>query len=155
MKALARVVVTRKHKSYTGVNSAIPGARGKMINLLLVIFLFGDVPCDLSNVKYVPWLLKVGKHCSSILVGIIAWLMCTRHLSVRCNSTPWKSRARYTWWFLTTHVCAAAQWLGNTVLELVVTVSRNSLSGHFVAEESHALSLTANNSFPVCFIQTN
>lgn len=44
------------------VNSAIPGAQGKMINIVLVTFLFGGVLGDFSNVQYVPWLQKAGKH---------------------------------------------------------------------------------------------
>lgn len=44
------------------VNSAIPGAQGKMINIVLVTFLFGGVLGDFSNVQYVLWLQKAGKH---------------------------------------------------------------------------------------------
>lgn len=44
------------------VNSTLPGAQGKRINMLFVTFLSGGVPCDFSNMKYVPWLHKIGCH---------------------------------------------------------------------------------------------
>lgn len=43
---------------------------GKIMNMLSVASLFGGVPCDFCNVKYVPWLQKVGKHWSDHSVSI-------------------------------------------------------------------------------------
>lgn len=36
----------------------MPGAQGKIIHMLCVTFLFGDVSCDFSSVKYVLWLQR-------------------------------------------------------------------------------------------------
>lgn len=33
------------------------------MNIFYVTYLFDDVPRDDSDVKYVPWLIKVGKDC--------------------------------------------------------------------------------------------
>lgn len=44
----------------------MPGACQKINVLFVTCFLFGGVPCGFSNVTYVPWPQKVGKHLDKL-----------------------------------------------------------------------------------------
>lgn len=73
MKVLARVVVKESKKAYWGQTESIPLYLVPLKNdqyASCEIFV-GGVPCDFSNVKYVPWLQKVGKHSSNVGLSVL------------------------------------------------------------------------------------